>query len=878
MKKKGWLERFLSQGSKEEASGSESERPGWHAGWILRPGQVLVDNYRVTKMIGSPGGMGQVFAAEDTRLGLPVAIKVPALSVLMSPMGAEMFLEEARAAAQLRPHRHIVLINACLTDPGLKITTGDTRAGISIPFIVMEYLGGGDLAQRLQKGPMGFEAAADLFEKICSAVHYAHTCELKVGGKVKRGMIHRDLKPQNICFDEHGRPVVVDFGLARVLEDPSTSGGMKGTPTHMAPEQWNPSRGVDHRTDIYALGVILYQVVTGRLPFSGNSVEEFLSAHLFEPPPDPRRVRPDLPGRVATAILKGLEKEKDARFDSAIAFAQEVVDGLKGQEAASVGPQERVVTPPHSGASGGDEKMNSGSQEKQPPGIPVGAGGEQAALQRCSNCNQRVKPDSVSGKLYCSNCGSPWLPVPEPAASSQSNVSTSSPRLDSQACPSCGSNAPPSMIRGVPYCSECGIRLPDRQSQPHAVVEGSNSASTTSCPSCGSSAPPDKVAGILYCSECGSPFPDRQSPSHVDVSESKSEPADPSSQALPANSMGEISKQAEESNRWTELQPSGDLPSARWSHLAVWDEDRERMYVIGGSGENFQSYYDLWTYDARNNHWNKLTPTGSSPPSTLTLRAALDATKRKIYIIGDGYLSDGNTSASGMWIYGLDTNAWEYNEIPTELKDLVANDVAWDSNRGHIYAFGGGGTGEESNALWVFNSEIYSWNKLEPVGGSPPARNNHSLVWDPNGDRLIVFGGIGGGGGTFYNDLWIYSASTNSWKMQRPRGDLPFARLGHSATWDPIESKMYVFGGFSPGSAPVRHNDLWVYETESNKWTRMSPSGSIPPARSGHSAVVALNSRKLYIFGGLGEVPHTGIQLLFNDLWEFNLPRLSNLK
>jgi serine/threonine-protein kinase len=301
---------------------------GFQAGWILQPEQLLVNNYKILGMIGSPGGMGQVFAAEDKSLKQKVAIKVPALSILYAEKGAESFLEEAQYAALLRPHRHIVLINVCLTDPQLTVPAPDGRSKIAIPFIVMEYLGGGDLAHRLKSGPLEIAEAVNLMDKICQAIDYAHNYEYERDGRQQRGIIHRDLKPQNICFDTKGRPVVVDFGLARVLEDPSTSGGIKGTPMYMAPEQWSPSRGIDHRTDIYALGIILFEMVTGRLPFIGSSIEEYLSLHLNEPPPDPRLLRPDLPLGLARAILRALEKDKQARFESAQEFASTVKEVL----------------------------------------------------------------------------------------------------------------------------------------------------------------------------------------------------------------------------------------------------------------------------------------------------------------------------------------------------------------------------------------------------------------------------------------------------------------------------------------------------------------------------------------------------------------------
>ncbi len=314
-----------------------STKPNWQPGWILQPGQLLVGNYRVTRMVGSPGGMGQVFAAEDILLRLKVAIKVPILNIIMAPNGPQNFLKEARIAAHLGSHQHIVQIRACLTDPELKIPTDDARGSASIPFIVMEFLGGGNLAQRLKSGVMPFDMVSSLFGNICSAVQFAHSSEYEVSGRKMRGVVHRDLKPENICFDEKGRLVVVDFGLARLLEDPSSSGGIIGTPSYMAPEQWSPDRGIDHRTDVYALGVILYQMVTGRLPFVG-SIDQVMKAHLYEVPPDARSFRQGVPTQIAEVIRKALQKEKSARFETVEALSAAALEGFKQREDPDVIP------------------------------------------------------------------------------------------------------------------------------------------------------------------------------------------------------------------------------------------------------------------------------------------------------------------------------------------------------------------------------------------------------------------------------------------------------------------------------------------------------------------------------------------------------------
>ncbi len=267
-------------------------------------------------------------------------------------------------------------------------------------------------------------------------------------GKKLRGVVHRDLKPENVCFDDTGRLVVVDFGIARILGDLSSTLGAAGTPAYMAPEQWNPAKGVDHRTDIYALAIILFQMITGDLPFTGGH-EELMAAHLLKTPPDPRDWRKDLPEGIATAIRRALEKEKEARFPNVEEFAQAV----------------SAVLSVHRGS---------------PPSKPIDRGAPPAALkaqqadietmEACASCGAPGLPDTVGGKLYCSNCGSLWAPGANAGSKKGEAVekSLSSARQDSGqqlheeakswACPN-GHSAQPSVVAGVAYCEECGLRL-----------------------------------------------------------------------------------------------------------------------------------------------------------------------------------------------------------------------------------------------------------------------------------------------------------------------------------------------------------------------------------------------------------------------------------
>ncbi len=290
---------------------------------MLTPGRMLAGNFCIKRLLGQ-GGMSQVYLADDTNLRVNVVLKVPTLSLLVSDRGGERFLREARMAAQLRGGPHIVGIHGCHTDPGFTYSLGPALGELAIPFIVMDYLDDGNLADRLEGGPLLLPQAIDWFEKICRGIQYAHSIRFEHDGTERCGIVHRDIKPENICFSKRGDINVVDFGLARNFEDSVSLISIAGTPQYMAPEQWDATSRIDHRLDIYALGVLLFRMVTGTVPFAGSRVDEIMAGHLFRMPPNPRTLRPELTPGMARAILRALEKEPGARFASVDEFARAV--------------------------------------------------------------------------------------------------------------------------------------------------------------------------------------------------------------------------------------------------------------------------------------------------------------------------------------------------------------------------------------------------------------------------------------------------------------------------------------------------------------------------------------------------------------------------
>ncbi|WP_096328059.1 serine/threonine protein kinase [Nannocystis exedens] len=261
-------------------------------------GSLLLGRYQVLERIGD-GGMGAVYLAEHTTILKKFAIKVLSAQLSLREDHVDRFMREARAASMIN-HPNVVEI----TDFG---KTPDGQ-----PFFVMEYLQGQDLAQVLGEGALAWKRVRPILLQVCSALQAAH----------EQGIVHRDIKPGNILLVKRGAAVdhvkVLDFGIAKVQShDPDVkgltqSGVVVGTPEYMSPEQgWGQS--VDHRGDIYALGVLVYELLTGKLPFSGTTMMEVLNRHMFEVP-DIRH--PNIPEEVGAIILKAMQKDRSLRFQS----------------------------------------------------------------------------------------------------------------------------------------------------------------------------------------------------------------------------------------------------------------------------------------------------------------------------------------------------------------------------------------------------------------------------------------------------------------------------------------------------------------------------------------------------------------------------------
>ncbi len=272
--------------------------------------------YELLEKIGE-GGYGAVYHGYDTKMGRQVAIKILHSQLTVSPEFIERFRREALLASSLR-HPHIITV-----------TDLDEQGGQY--FLVMDYLPGGSLEKLLVEGkPLSLNKAVDLLAPLASALDFAHS----------KNIIHRDIKPSNVMFTTDGQPVLTDFGLVKSTIEPSstTTGAVMGTAEYMAPEQIR-GKEVGPSTDLYALGVVAFRMLTGSVPFKGITPFEIQNGHVNIPLPDPLSHNPNLPVQVTVALKRALAKNPAERYltgQEFIAALKQVSDQYMEQQATQL--------------------------------------------------------------------------------------------------------------------------------------------------------------------------------------------------------------------------------------------------------------------------------------------------------------------------------------------------------------------------------------------------------------------------------------------------------------------------------------------------------------------------------------------------------------
>src|ERR1044072_808910 len=321
----------------------------------LQPGQML-GPYRIISQIGK-GGMATVYKAYQASVDRYVAIKVLPSQLAESPEFATRFHQEARIIAKLE-HPHILPVF-------------DYGESDGVAYFVMRYLDAGTLKDKMEAGrPLPLNDIDRIFTQLADALSYAHT----------HGVIHRDLKPANALIDSQGNIFLTDFGIARLLERASPrltqTDAIMGTPAYISPEQAQ-GNDVDQRSDIYSLGIILYEMVTGRVPFVADTPLAVLFKHISDPLPLPSRVKPDIPPSIEKVILKALAKDPKDRFATADEFVAAWKRALEEAETVRHAPETtstptRYTVPPNQAQQPKPAPVKPVAPKSKPGGMSAG--------------------------------------------------------------------------------------------------------------------------------------------------------------------------------------------------------------------------------------------------------------------------------------------------------------------------------------------------------------------------------------------------------------------------------------------------------------------------------------------------------------------------
>jgi serine/threonine protein kinase len=352
----------------------------------------MLGNYRILAPLGQ-GGMARVYRARQENLDREVAVKVLPPWFAADHNFVERFSQEARLVANLS-HPNIVTVH----------DASEYRGHL---YIVMQLVNGGTLKQRMDQlqtlgKTMDIAETAPIFIQLASALAYAH----------EKGIIHRDVKPVNVLMDHSGRPILSDFGIAKVMastrEQLTRPGAGVGTPEYMSPEQCQAGP-IDGRADIYALAVMLFEALTGRTPFLGDNYPALAHSHIYEPPPRPSSLNPAISPAIEQVLLIALMKNPLQRYQNANDMAEALERAVQSLPGGAI--YRNSASGIGSGPQQGFYQINQMSPANRTPNVgtstPLSASPPSAtpasSMHPCPNCYHLNK----SQMRFCTRCGSP---------------------------------------------------------------------------------------------------------------------------------------------------------------------------------------------------------------------------------------------------------------------------------------------------------------------------------------------------------------------------------------------------------------------------------------------------------------------------------------